>query len=74
VDIGPNLYFAQSTTFDDSVLPKQKQPTMAAQVLSSGVNPGMKVGLGGMLGIFGAAGVVKLIKRKEEVANHERSE
>lgn len=72
VNIGPNLYFAQSTLFDDSVLPKQKQPTMAAQVLSSGVNPGMKIGLGGMLGLFGAAGVVKVIKRREEVANHER--
>jgi tetrathionate reductase subunit B len=71
VDIGPNLYYSENTIVDETVLPKVKKPTQAAQVLQHGVNPGLKIGIGGMVGLFGAAGIVKLIRRKEEVARHE---
>lgn len=71
VDVGPNLYFSDDTMTDDAVLPKKKQPTLASQVLSDGVNPVLQVGLAGMVGIFGGAGLIKLAKRKEEVAKHE---
>ncbi|MBI5462216.1 MAG: 4Fe-4S dicluster domain-containing protein [Gammaproteobacteria bacterium] len=70
VDVGPNLYYSKGTQFDATVLPQKKSPTVAAQTLAV-VNPGLKIGLGGMLGLFGAAGVLKLVKRKEEVASHE---
>lgn len=72
VNIGPNLYYSDNTVFDETVLPKVKKSTFAAQTLEGGVNPVMKIGLGGMLGLFGAAGLVKLTKRKQEVASHER--
>lgn len=71
VDTGPSLYYSQATVFDATVLPQHKQPTAAAQVLDNAVNPGIKLGVGGMLGLFGAAGVVKLVKRRQEVAEHE---
>jgi tetrathionate reductase subunit B len=71
VDVGPNIYYSKGTLFDETVLPKEKEPTIAAQTLAV-VNPALKIGLGGMLGLFGAAGVVKLIKRKDEVASHEK--
>jgi len=71
VDVGPNIYYSKGSVFDETVLPKKKEPTVAAQTLAV-VNPGLKIGLGGMLGLFGAAGVVKLIKRKDEVASHEK--
>ncbi len=71
VDVGPNLYYTENTLVDEHVLPRDNASTLSAQVLTKGVNPGMKIGLAGMVGIFGAAGVMKLIKRKEEVASHE---
>ena len=74
VDIGPNLYYSEDTVFDENVLPKAKQPTVAARVLSDGVNPALKIGLGGMVGLFGVAGLVKLAKRKQEVANDEHGQ
>lgn len=72
VNVGPNIYYSKGTLFDKTVLPKKKEPSVAAQVLSSGVNPGMKLGIGGMIGLFSAAGFVKLMKRKEEVASHDK--
>jgi tetrathionate reductase subunit B len=71
VDVGPNIYYSENTAFDASVLPSEKSATVAARALEHVVNPGMKLGLGGMLALFGMAGVVKIIKRKEEVASHE---
>jgi len=71
VDVGPNIYYSKGTVFDEAVLPKVKKPTVEAQTLAV-VNPALKIGLGGMLGLFGAAGVMKLVKRKEEVAHHEK--
>jgi tetrathionate reductase subunit B len=71
INVGPNIYYSKGSVFDETVLPKVKEPTLEAQVLSV-VNPGLKLGMGGMLGLFGAAGVVKLIKRKDEVARHEK--
>ena len=72
VDVGPNIYYSGETLMDDSVLPKKKTATVAAQTLDKVVNPVMQVGLAGMVGLFGAAGLVKLAKRKEEVASHEQ--
>lgn len=71
VDVGPNLYYSDNTSVDASVLPKETTITVAAQVMEKGVNPGLKLGIGGMLGLFGAAGLVKLVQRKEKVGNHE---
>ena len=71
VNIGPNVLYSEGTIFDETVLPKVKEETMAAKVLSNAVNPGLKVGLGGMVGLFGIAGLMKLTKRKEEVASHD---
>lgn len=71
VNIGPNIYYSKNTVIDETVLPKVKKTTVAARVLSDGVNPGLKIGFGGMVGLFGAAGILKLVKRKEEVASHE---
>ena len=71
VNTGPNLYYAENTLFDKTVLPERKTPTFAARLLKDVINPGLKLGLGGMVLLFGAAGLVKLAKRKEEVANHE---
>jgi len=71
VNIGPNLYYSADTIFDETVLPKVKEQTIAAKVLAEGVNPAIKVGLGGMVGLFGIAGLLKLTKRKEEVASHD---
>ena len=72
VDIGPNMYYSANTHFDESVLPKEKKDTIAGTVLDKAVNPSLKIGLGGMVGLFGFAGVIKLFKRKQEVASHER--
>lgn len=71
VNVGPNLYYSENTRFDETVLPRIKQPTLAARALDDVVNPGMKIGIGGMIGLFGAAGILKLISRKQEVANNE---
>jgi len=71
VDTGPNLYYSENTQVDKTVLPRTVEQALSAQVLAEGVNPGIKIGLTGMVGIFGAAGLLKLIKRKEEVRRHE---
>jgi len=71
VNIGPNLYYSANTQFDASVLPTRKPGSLAAKVLEDGVNPGLKIGLGGMVGLFGVAGIMKLVTRREEVAKNE---
>lgn len=68
VDTGPNLYYSANTRVDASVLPKTVEQALSAKVLAEGVNPGIKIGLAGMAGVFGAAGLVKLIKRRQEVS------
>jgi tetrathionate reductase subunit B len=68
---GQNLYYSASTQVDETVLPRTVEQALPAQVLAEGVNPGMKIGLAGMLGTFGAAGLVKLIKRREKVGGDE---
>jgi tetrathionate reductase subunit B len=70
VDVGPNVYYSKDTLFDASVLPRKKAPAIKPRMLFTGKS-GMQVGLGGLLGLFGAAGVLKLVKRKEEVARHQ---
>ena len=72
VNVGPNLYYSANTQFDETVLPTKKQNTLAGTVLEKAVNPSVKVGMVGMVGLFGTAGVLKLFKRKQEVASHER--
>jgi tetrathionate reductase subunit B len=71
VNIGPNMFYSANTQFNASVLPKLNPGVMAAKVLEDGVNPGMKIGLGGMVGLFGVAGIMKLATRREEVAKNE---
>jgi len=68
---GLNLYYSASTQVDETVLPRTVEQALSAQVLAEGVNPGMKIGLAGMLGMFGAAGLVKLVKRREKVSGDE---
>lgn len=74
VDTKPNHYYSESAYLDGSVLPQEKQPTVQAELLSKVVNPVVSVGFAGMLGLFGAAGVMKIIKRREEVSNDSHSE
>jgi len=74
VDTKPNHYYSESAYLDSSVLPQEKQPTVQAEVLSKVVNPVVSLGFTGMLGMFGAAGVMKIIKRREEVSNDSHSE
>ncbi len=71
VDTGPNLYYSANTALDDTVLPRTIKQPLPAQVLTAGVNPGVKIGLLGMTSVFAAAGLVKLIHRKAEVRRHE---
>lgn len=70
VDTGPNLYYSANTQVNETVLPRTLEQALSAQVLAEGVNPGIKISLAGMVGLFGAAGLVKLIKRKQEVRRH----
>ncbi len=74
VDTKPNHYYSESTYLDASVLPQEKEPTIEAEVISKVVNPVVSVGFSGMLGLFGAAGIMKIIKRREEVSNDSHSE
>ncbi len=74
VDTKPNHYYSESTYLDGSVLPQEKQPAIQAELLSQVVNPVVSVGFAGMLGLFGAAGVMKIIQRREEVSNDSHSE
>lgn len=67
----PNLYYSASTRTDETVLPRTVEQALSARVLAEGVNPGVKISLTGMLGVFGAAGLVKLFKRREEVSRDE---
>ncbi len=71
IDTGPSLYYSNATVFDATVLPHPVQLTAAARVLDDVVNPGIQLGVGGMLGLFGAAGMVKLVRRRREVSEHE---
>ena len=68
INTGPNLYYSANTLLDAKVLPKPPKITMAAHLLQDVINPGMKIGIGGMVGLFGAAGMVKLFRRKDELA------
>lgn len=74
VDTKPNHYYSESAYLDNRVLPQEKQPTLQAELLSTVVNPVVSVGFTGMLGLFGAAGIIKIIKRREEVSNDSHSE
>ncbi len=71
VNTAPNIYYSASTQLDESVLPRPVEQPLSARVLADGVNPGIKISLSGMLGVFGVAGVLKLFKRREEVGENE---
>jgi tetrathionate reductase subunit B len=71
VNIGPNLYYSADTQFDETVLPRKPQEAIAEKVVEDYMNPGLKIGIGGMVGMFTIAGLLKLAKRKQEVASHE---
>jgi tetrathionate reductase subunit B len=71
VNTAPNIYYSANTQLDESVLPRPTEQPLSARVLADGVNPGIKVSLSGMLGVFGVAGLLKLFKRREEVGENE---
>ncbi len=74
VDTKPNHYYSESAYLDSNVLPMEKEPAIQAEIISDVVNPVASVGITGMLGLFSAAGIMKIIKRREEVSNDSDSE
>jgi tetrathionate reductase subunit B len=71
VDTGPNHHYLAGTDFDESVLPKKKLGTIQARLTDQIINPGISTGLIGMSGLFLAAGIAKIVKRRDEVSEHE---
>ena len=73
VDTQPNHYFIDGTVVDENVLPHPPKPSIQATLLGDVVNPAATIGFVGMAGLFGAAGIMKLLKRREEVSSDESS-
>ncbi len=75
VDIGPNhYYYTAGKPLPEEVLPVKHDRHIPAQLLDKVVNPLAALGVGGMVGVFAAAGAVKLLRRRDEVAKHEGGE
>ncbi len=74
VNTKPNHYYSASTALDGTVLPQEKQPVIQATLLSDVVNPVVSIGFAGMVGLFGVTGIMKLLKRREEVSSDESNE
>ena len=75
IDVGPNHYYhTAGKPLPEAVLPLLHERTAPATLLDRVVNPLAKLGIGGMVGVFAAAGVVKLLHRREAVAKQEGDE
>ncbi len=74
VDTKPNHYYSESAYLDSNVLPVVKEPAIQAEIISNVVNPVASVGVTSMLGLFGVAGIMKIVKRREEVSHDSDSE
>jgi len=73
VDIGPNhYYYTAEAEVPAAVQPVAKERHLAGQVLEKVVNPAGAIGIGGMMLTFLAAGMMKLIGRRQQ-QNHKES-
>lgn len=69
VDIGPNhYYYTAGKAIPDEVLPLTKVSHIEAQLVEKVINPLGALGIVGMIGVFAAAGVKKLLDRRSAVA------
>lgn len=72
VNVGPNhYYYTAGAPVPEDVLPKMHEKHLVARLMDDVVNPVAKVGIGGMVATFLAAGLVKIIGRRREVAARE---
>lgn len=67
-----HYYFTDGRPLPDAVLPRPIEQHLQAGVLGEVVNPVAKVGLGGMVAAFFAAGVKKVIDRRNALGNKEQ--
>lgn len=72
VNIGPNhYYYTGGKEIPEEVMPKLHDRHISGQVMEKVINPIGKIGIGGMVAVFLAAGVKKVIDRRGEVSAHE---
>lgn len=72
VNVGPNhFYYTAGAELPQDVLPKLHEKHLPARLIDNVVNPVATIGIGGMVATFLAAGLVKLVGRREAVAAHE---
>lgn len=73
VNVGPNHYYhTAGAPVPEDVLPTPREKHLAARLMDNVVNPAAKIGIGGMAATFLAAGLVKIIGRRHEMAVSER--
>ncbi len=74
VNVGPNhYYYTAGVPVPADVLPRLHEKRLAARLMGNVVNPVAKVGIGGMMATFLAAGLMKIIGRRQQVAAREHS-
>lgn len=72
VNIGPNhYYYTAGKSLPEEVMPKLHERHLSGRVMESVVNPVGAIGIGGMALTFLAAGVMKMIGRRNEVSTHD---
>lgn len=75
VSIGPNhYYYTAGADIPAEVMPKLHDRHLPGQVMEKVVNPVGAIGVGGMVLAFLAAGVMKVIGRRNEVDAHDKGD
>ncbi len=74
VNIGPNhYYYTAGEPLPDEVMPKLHERHLAGKTMENVVNPIGGIGIGAMLLTFLSAGVIKMISRRNEVQEENKS-
>lgn len=75
VSIGPNhYYYTAGKSLPEEVMPVQHERHFAGKLIQNVVNPAGTYGLAGMVGFFALAGVARIVKRRDEIADHNEGE